>query len=50
MTLDEISLLLEVEGSATIADVEDLLTSKGLTLGFDVNAELAAMSVGEWIA
>lgn len=50
MRLDDISLLLEVDGRETIADVEDLLTSKGLTLGFDVSAETAAMSVAEWIA
>ena len=50
MTLDDVSLLLEADGSDTIADVEDFLTSRGLTLGCDVNAEGAAMSGAEWIA
>jgi alkyldihydroxyacetonephosphate synthase len=50
MHLDEQSLLLEADGAVTIADVEDFLTTKGLTLGFDVNADLAAMSVTDWIA
>ena len=48
--LDETSLLLEADGSVAIADVEDFLTSKGLTLGFDVSAATAAMSVADWIA
>jgi alkyldihydroxyacetonephosphate synthase len=50
MTFDEMSLLLEADGHETIADVEDFLTSRGMTLGFEVNAETAAMSVAEWIA
>lgn len=50
LRLDETSLLLEADGRATIADVEDFLTAKGLTLGFDVSAETAAMNVAEWIA
>lgn len=48
--IDETSLLIEADGTETMADVEDLLTSKGLTLGFDVNAETAAMRVADWIA
>lgn len=48
--LDEISLLVEADGTESVADVEDFLGSKGLTLGFDVSAETAAMSVTEWIA
>src|SRR5207253_141313 len=50
MTLDEISLLAEALGTETMADVEDALTARGLTLGFDVNAEVAAMNVSDWIA
>ena len=50
MRLDERSLLIEVDGAVSIADVEDFLTAKGLTLGFDVSAETAAMTVTEWIA
>ena len=49
-TLDEASLLLEADGTELIADVEDFLETKSLTLGFDVNAEIAAMSVADWIA
>lgn len=50
MTLDEISLLLETDGAELLAAVEDFATAKGLTLGFDVDAELAAMTVANWIA
>jgi alkyldihydroxyacetonephosphate synthase len=50
ITLDEQSLLIEVDGATSIADVEDFLTAKGLTLGFDVSADTASMSVTEWIA
>jgi alkyldihydroxyacetonephosphate synthase len=50
MNLDDVSLLLEADGFESMADVEDYLTAKGLTLGFDVNAEVAAMSVANWIA
>lgn len=50
MRLDEMSLLVEVDGSETIANVEDFLTAKGLTLGAEVNAEIAALSVADWIA
>jgi alkyldihydroxyacetonephosphate synthase len=50
MRLDEQSLLLEVDATESIADVEDFLTAKALTLGIEVNAELAALSVADWIA
>jgi alkyldihydroxyacetonephosphate synthase len=50
MNLDETSLLVEADGFETIADVEDFLTARGLTLGFAVNAEIAAMNVASWIA
>jgi alkyldihydroxyacetonephosphate synthase len=50
--LDETSLLLEADGTDTLADIEDFLTARGLTLGFDVTAERAvdAEAVADWIA
>jgi alkyldihydroxyacetonephosphate synthase len=50
VTIDEVSLLVHVDGSDPLGEVEDLLSSRGLTLGFDVSVELAAMSVADWIA
>jgi len=50
ITIDEHSLLAEVDGGTTLADVEDTLTAKGLTLAIEVNAELAPLTVARWIA
>lgn len=49
ISIDEHSLLAEVDGATTLADLEDTLTAKGLTLAVEINAELAPVTVARWI-
>lgn len=48
--IDDRSLLIEADGSATLAEVEATLGGRGLTLGFALSPELAPLTVGAWIA
>ncbi len=48
MTFDDRSLLIEVDGSTTLASIEVELAGRGVTLGVDGSA--LAMTVADWIA
>jgi alkyldihydroxyacetonephosphate synthase len=48
--IDERSLMFDVEGARTLADVEAELAPRGLTLGFSIDAAVGSLSVADWIA
>lgn len=50
MMIDDVSLLALAEGTTTLAELESRLAARGLTIGFPVGAEIAPLTVADWIA
>lgn len=50
MMIDDVSLLALAEGDTTLAALEARLAARGLSIGFSVGAEIASMTVADWIA